>query len=179
MIDAVDLLHPGGIDNPGGTATIHGYLQLEDITTLQKPDDLDDSDATLESVGGITTAHVFKAGKSMKKFYSTENKGSVDVKQTGEIDGSGARAEGKVWHPGSKAQVDGWVRRMRNKPFIWFMQEADGTVRQIGSERFPAHLSVNYGTGANNDAYRGYEVTVKAFGEAPIYSPGLNFTPAA
>jgi hypothetical protein len=178
VLDAVDLLHTGGIDNPGGVATMHGYAMLGDITTLQAPDKLNAAAATLESVGSIATPHVFGTGKSMKKVYGTENKGSVDVKQTGELDGGGARSEFKFWHPGSKAKVDGWARMMRNNICIFFAQEADGTVRQIGNAQFPAHVSVNYGTGANNDGYRGYEVTVKAYGEAPIYTPGLNFTPA-
>jgi hypothetical protein len=177
-LDTVDMLHGDGSYNPGGIGTVHGYALLSAIITLQAPAKPDAVGATLATIGSITTAHVFAADQCMKKIRSTENKGSVKVTAGGELDGENERSEFKFNYPGSKAELDGLRAFMRSNDCAFFAKEADGTVRQIGSAEFPARLSVNYGTGENNDAYRGYECTVKAFGPAPIYTPGLNFVPA-
>lgn len=177
-VDIVDLLHVDGTENPSGLATMHGFALLSDFATIQRPKDLNDVGATVLNIASISTAHTFLTGKSMKKLYGTQNKGTGGYEPVGEVDSISNKAKFTLSFPGSKAESDGMARILNNSNAIFFIQETDGIVRQYGSERFPAKSKVKYDTG-NNEGYRGYTIEVEAYGQAVIYTPGLNFTPAA
>ncbi|MBE7177728.1 MAG: hypothetical protein INR69_15070 [Mucilaginibacter polytrichastri] len=177
-VEITDLLHPDGTENPSGLSTLHGYALLSDFATIQRPKDLHEADATLANIAAIATAHVFKAGKSMKKVYATQNMNEMSFEPVGEEDSIGQKGTVTLKHPGSKKEADGLARLLNSSNTIWFIQETDGKVRQFGSERFPAKARVAYATG-NNEAYRGYTITITAYTAGVLYEPGLNFTPAA
>ncbi len=175
-IDIIDLLHTDGTENPSGLATLHGFALLSDFTTLQRPKDMSEVGATLANIASIAAAHVFPTGKCMKKLYGTQNKGTGGYEPMGEADSMGFKSKFNLSLPGSRAEADGMARVLNNSNAIFFIQETDGIVRQYGSERFPCKTKVKYDTG-NNEGYRGYTIEVEAYGQAVIYTPGLNFTP--
>lgn len=172
-----DLLHTNGTANTPGVATLHGYAGLEDITTLKAPKAVGDVGATIANIASITEAHVFAVGKCMKKIYGTENKGKGGYAPVGEKDSMGYKASAELSHPGSKPEADGLAKIFSSWTGLVWIKEADGIVRQYGSQEFPASIKVTYDTG-NNEGYRGYKLEITAYGQAVIYTPGLNFTPA-
>lgn len=147
------------------------------FTTIQKAAGLQDAGATISTIGQIATPHVFATTKCMKKFYATENKGEHKTEIVGDPDSQGAKDTGTLMVPGSRADLNGMSRLLNCSVGLLFTQEADGTIRQHGSEAFPCHFKMVYGSG-NNEGYRGYTLTWVCYGPAPIYTPGLNFTPA-
>ncbi|MGY0037648.1 hypothetical protein [Pedobacter sp. NJ-S-72] len=112
----------------------------------------------------------------MKQLYGTQNKGTGGYEAIGEHDSMGFKSKFTISFPGSKAEADGMARILNNANALFFIQESDGIVRQYGSVRFPAKSKVKYDTG-NNEGYRGYTIEVEAYGQAVIYTSGLNFTP--
>ncbi|MBS7565143.1 hypothetical protein KHS38_12080 [Mucilaginibacter sp. Bleaf8] len=178
IISIVDLLHANGSNNPSGLATLHGYANLEDIKTVKTPKNPGDVGASLENIATITEAHVFNVGKCMSKLYGTENKGKGGYAPVGEKDSMGYKASAELSHPGSKPVADGLAKVFSSWNGLVFIKEADSIVRQYGSPEFPASVKVTYDTG-NNEGYRGYKLEITAYGQAVIYTPGLNFTPAA
>ncbi len=174
-----DLLHINGKPNPSGLGTLHGYANIEDITTLQAPTaSIDAEGATEITAATIATAHVFANGLCMAKLYGTENKGKGGYTQPGEADSTTHKGNAELFHPGSKAEMDAMSLRFSAWTGLVFVKEADGLVRQYGSAEFPARIKVSQDTG-NNESYRGYKLEIMAYGLPFIYTPGLNFTPAA
>ena len=176
-VELLDILHPGGVENPSGLSTMHGIAFLEDFTTIQKAQDLSDVGATLAGIGKIATPHVFTIGTCMKKLYGTENKGEHKNDVVGDSDSQAVKDTGTLMIPGSKDTLNGTARLVNCSLGLLFTAEADGTVRQHGSERFPCHFKMAYATG-NNEGYRGYTLTWTCYGPSSIYTGGLNFTPA-
>lgn len=178
MVNLVDMLHQDGVENPSGLATIHGIALISDFATIQKAPALTDVGATAATVGVIGTAHTFVSTKCMMKIYGTENKGDAKDDVVGDIDSQGSKGSGVLMLPGSSAVLNGSKRILNNAIGILFIQEADGQIRQYGSLAFPCHFKMNYASG-NNEGYRGYTLTWTNYGGSFLYTPGLNFTPAA
>ena len=176
-ITIVDMLHQDGVENPSGLATIHGVALISDFDTIIKAPGLQDVAATISTIGVIGTAHTFATGKSMKKIYGTENKGEAKDDVVGDIDSQSSKGSGTLLLPGSRADLNGMKRLLNNSIGLLFIQEADGTIRQFGSEAFPCHFKMSWASG-NNESYRGYTLTWTNYGGSFIYTPGLNFTPA-
>lgn len=177
-ITVVDLLHTNGEPNQGGTAQLHGFASFDDMATIQTPPKFSDATATLATIATIGTAHVFKAGKAMSKLYGTESKGKNSFDAPGDDDSSGFVGKAELSHPGSKAVADGLALFFSTWSGAVFLKEADGTVRQYGTPDLPARIKVSYDN-PGNTGYRGYKLTIQAYGIPVIYTPGLNFTPAA
>lgn len=178
--DLVDLLHQDGVENPSGFATMHGIALMSYFTAtgIKKADDLNTDAATAASIGAIAVAHTFAANKCMKKLYGTENKGEAKDDVVGDTDSQGAKYSVTIMVPGLKAEYNADKRLLNSSKGLAFITMADGTVVQYGSQKFPANFKVSWGSG-NNEGYRGYSITISGYGDSVIYTPGLNFTPAA
>ncbi len=177
-ISNINLIHINGKPNPSGLGTLHGYADIEDITTLQAPTaDIYADGATATTAATIAIAHVFAATKCMTKIYGTENKGKGGYTQPGEADSTTHKGAAELYHPGSKAEADAMSLRFAAWTGLVFIKEADGTVRQYGCAEFPARIKVSHDTG-NLESYRGYKLEIMSYGLPFIYTPGLNFTPA-
>lgn len=178
-ITVVDLLHQDGVENPSGLATLHGFALLGYFAAagIKKADDLNSAGATNTSIGSIITPHVFSQGNCMKKIYGTENKGEAKEDVVGETDSQATKSSITISVPGVKADYHGTKRLLNASIGLAFITMADGQVMQYGSERFPCHFKVSWGTG-NNESYRGYTITITNYGDGALYTPGLNFTPA-
>jgi hypothetical protein len=179
-VSLVDLLHLDGTPNPSGLTTMHGIALMAWFAAagIQKPDKLDGADATNISVGSITTPHTFIATKCMKKAYSSENKGDVKDDVVGDPDSQTGKCTGSLMVPGVKAEYITAKKLYNCSLGIAFVTLADGQVMQYGSEDFPCHFKVTWGSD-KNEGYRGYTITFTCYGDGILYTPGLNFTPAA
>lgn len=177
-MDLVDLLHPDGVENPGGIASISGFALIGDFETIQAVKGLKDVGATLENVSQIAVPHVFKPGKCMIKVYCTQKKGTVKSDAVGDWDGIGKKTTTSVFIPGIDAKVLGTVRLIECSNGIVFAQMSDGTIMQIGSERFPAKAKGSFDS-SDNEGVRGTTITFETYERLIEYLPGLNFVPAA
>jgi len=174
----VDLLPPNGAENPSGLATMHGVALLPDFLTLQAADDLATVGATKDTIGSISAAHVFNTGKCMTKIYGTENMGDVTDAVVGSPDSQGGKITVTLMCPGLTSDRQFMKRMLNSAVGILFTTQADGQVLQHGSELFPCHFKVSWKSD-KNEGYRGYTIEASCYGNSVIYTPGLNFTPAA
>jgi hypothetical protein len=177
-MDLVDLLHPNGVENPGGLATLHGFSQVDDFLLIQKTKELTDPDATPENVSQIDNAHIWKPGKCMTKLYCTQKKGSLKSAVVGDFDGIGKKSTVAIFFPGLAAKTLGLSRLVENSNGIFFTQMSDSQIVQLGSERFPAKAKCDFDA-ADNEGVRGTMINFETYERLIIYTPGLNFVPAA
>lgn len=175
-MNLVDLLHPDGVENPGGIATLHGFARIADMLVIQKTKELTDPDATPVNVAQIDVPHTFKPGKSMIKLYSTQNKGTLKSAVVGDYDGIGKKTSGELFLPGLTAASLGNSRLLENTNGILFVDMSDGQVVQVGSERFPAKCKTDFDA-TNNEGLRGTKIMFETYERMTIYTPGFNFTP--
>ncbi|RVU01097.1 hypothetical protein EOD41_10815 [Mucilaginibacter limnophilus] len=178
-LDIVDMVYQDGVPNPSGLATMHGIALMSYFAAagIKTPDAINDGDATAASVGAISTPHVFAVGKCMKKLYGTQNKGEAKEEAVGDEDSTATKSSITIMVPGSTAEMNAMKKKLNASHGLLFVSQADGQVRQYGSELFPCHFRVSWGTGTN-ESYRGYTITATCYGDSVIYTPGLNFTPA-
>jgi hypothetical protein len=171
-----DLLHQD-VPNPSGLATMHGIARLSEMTTVQAVDDLTKVGATNITVSTIVTPHVFAPTFCMKRVYGSENKGDAKDDVVGDPDSQNSKGTVVIMIPGLKADYIAAKKQYNSMLGLVFVTQADGQVLQYGSDRFPCRFKVSWQSD-KNEGYRGYTITATCYGDAVLYSPGLNFTPA-
>ena len=158
-----------GQDNMGSIQTTVFYAALSDFESL-KP--INPNPTNFSEAVQISAKHVFKAGKGFKRLYSTEEKGMLEDESVGETDSKSFRNKLKIFHPGTKIQALGFARWANNTGLILLAKEADGQIRQIGSEGFPARIETNnITTGETAEGPKGMtmEASCPSPTPAPIY----------
>lgn len=176
-MDYADLLGPDGTeDNMGGTTQLMHYAPVRDFLSIKVPSA---SPSTLEDKVVISVTHTFNVGKCFKKLYVTLDSGSADSELQGERDGKSFKTKAKVFYPGTKAEVMGFVAQAKNDRFIVLINMPDGKVRQIGSEAFHAEIMPKFSTGTNSGGRRGYEFEIESMAPCEyLYEGTINTTPA-
>ncbi len=173
MPDFNDLLWPDGTDNIGGTEVTHYYAPLSDVLTFPT---LPDAPATLADEVTISDPFVFKTGKKFLKFYSTLDTGKIEDKSVGEFDGKSFEHKFELLFPGTRAEALALIRKMNNTNMVFVASEAGGQKRIIGSEGFPAKMSLSdVTTGSKTSDRKGTSIMVESRGvtPAPIYTGAI------
>lgn len=177
-----DLAAPSGqADNMGGLTTLAYYAPIEDFLSIKK---ITASPTTPADLVNISAAHTFKTGKCFKKMYCTMNRGSVESKSQGDIDGKSFKQSGKLFLPGSLSAAHGFAAMCKNDNFILLLEMPDSATvghLQVGTEMFPAKISPNFTTAQNESGVRGYEFEFEAVTDRNyIYPAGtsISLTPA-
>lgn len=169
-----NMLWGDGDDNMGGIRTIAYYCLHSEVARGGHAAPVAREDATtLAQLGSIAADHTFKSGKGWKRFYTTEDAGMVDSTMQGEKDGRSWVNKIKLTHPGTKEDVIGFMRFVQNAGTYWIAQDAEGRLRMVGSEFYPAKVeTANLSTGETAAARKAtvFEVTCSSPFPAPVCS---------
>lgn len=116
---------------------------IAEFATIEKPDDLNTVDATLESIATIAAAHTFKDATNggFHKLQINPDSGMVETAQLGEKGNLSFQNSFTFALRGTAAKVAGYARKYKNEPMIFIVKEKNGDVKQIGSENAPAYMS--------------------------------------
>jgi len=176
--DFADVTMPcEGRKNTGGTQTNVYYASVCDFDVIPT---VPANPATMADVAKITANFTFKPGKKFSKFYTTEGTSEVKSTGVGETDGRSFEITAEVFHPGTEVELLGFATMINNASTIWLVPDADGVIRVIGSEAFPAKISANdHTTGKATADRKGSTFVLKSKGHtvAPVYSGTIQVTP--
>lgn len=175
-----DLTGPTGqADNMGGTTQLAYYAPIEDFLSIKT---VTASPTTPADLVTISTAHTFKTGKCFKKLYCTLNKGSVEAKGQGEVDGRSFKQTGKIFLPGTEAAAHGFAAMVKNDNMLFLFEMPDSSSKgyiQVGTEMFPAKVNPNFTTATNESGVRGYEFEIETVSPRTyVYTAAVSTTPA-
>lgn len=169
----------GQDDNMGGTTQRLYFAPIADFLSIKKPIT---TPVTFADVSKIVTAHTFLTGKCFSAIYCTMDKGKIDAKGQGEVDGKSYKMDGEFFYPGSLAQAHGLASRIKNESLILLTEMPDSDVNgymQTGSEMFPAKIEPEFTSATNASGVRGY--TFKYHAMTPtvfVYTAAISITPA-
>ena len=169
----------GTQDNIGGTTQRVYFAPISAFDSIAAAVDLG-SETNMAELSEISTDHTFTGTKGFFKSYCTRDKGNVKGTIVGERDGRGMKFDGMFFVPGSVIATLGGTRKMKNDQFVFLFEQADGTLLQIGTERFPAEVSIEYDTAQNESGVRGTTFKVSGFESGPFIYTGaitLDTTP--
>jgi hypothetical protein len=176
-----DFLGPvGQFENMGGTTQRVFFASIGDFLAIQKPVA---NPTTFAAKSEIATAHTFKPTKCFKKMYCTMDKGQVEAKSQGDMDGKSLKQEGTVFYPGSSADLHGFMGAAKNDSFIFLFETPDtaqtGEYIQVGTEEFPAKFTGEFSTATNSSGVRGYNCKIEAMTPIQyIYKAAVTVVPA-
>lgn len=169
----------GSRDNMGGTTQRAYFAAVNKFNVIQKPVS---NPTTLAATVEIVTAHTFKTGGCFKKIYITQNKGKLDTKSVGELDGKSFKQEFELFYPGSESEAHGFAAQAKNDNFIFLVEKEDSDVNgflQVGTEMFPAKISPDFTTATNESGVQGYMFKVEALATKQlVYKATVSLTPA-
>lgn len=128
-----------------GLATQAWWAEQGDFTTLIDPKDVcsdsgNGADNFTELVK-ITGNHVMAAGKKLHAVDFIIETGDIKTTMIGAVGRTLFNNEQKIEIAGSAPEILGFLRYIRNKKLIWFVEEfGSGQIRQFGSKRLAAHV---------------------------------------
>ncbi|MBN2747347.1 MAG: hypothetical protein JXR34_11535, partial [Bacteroidales bacterium] len=175
-----DLSHDDGEENMGGLQVNAFYAPVShfvNIPTLYENPATAAEEVTLDSsVNGFT----FDVGKMFLKLYLTLETGEIIDEPQGELDGQSFKHIANCFYPGSKAEALSFMKAVNNSNMIFVFSEANGQMRTIGSEAFPARVKASATTGKAIADRKGISLEIFSYGytPAPIYDGPIPLTPA-
>lgn len=153
-MDYIDYTGPNGqADNMGGLTQRLWYAPKADFLSIKTVIAVP---VTVDDLVKITTAHTFKTGKCFKVMYITRDKGKVMGEPQGDTDGKSFKQKLESFYPGSDPSMHGFAAMCKNDQFICLAEQADGSVLQVGTERFPASCTPKYDSSSNSSGARGH-----------------------
>ncbi len=177
-LDLEDVIWGNGQNNDGGLETIMYYARISDFATIEAlPTATDFSDKMV-----IAGDHAFNTGKCFKKIGITLEKGSLVSNMVGERNSHSFENMATFGFPGNEAEALAFIEEVKNDDLICLVVElATGQVRQLGSEKVPAHFeSGETSTGTAVADFKGNNYVIKSVGRiAPVYTGAIVITPAA
>ncbi|SFC71228.1 hypothetical protein SAMN05421780_108188 [Flexibacter flexilis DSM 6793] len=180
MYNIRDILWENGQNNDAGIQSELCYILASDILVFPKTKP-EEQRTSLEDEVTLVGNFVLKPGKSWKKIYCTQQKGSLESEIVGDTDGKSAENPLKIWHPGNKDYLLGFIEKFKNSSMVLLVRELDTTYwRVVGSEGLPAkYESGKITTGTAVKDGKGAEITWKSLGRiAPIYKGVVQLEPS-
>jgi len=175
------ILWGDGQQNMGGIQTTCYYAPLSSFASVKTVPSLD-TNPSLEASVTITGTHTFKnpATKGFWKLYCTEDAGMLESEGVGEKDGRSFRPRLKVFIPGGQKEAAGFLNWVNNTGGIFLAKDAEGRVRQVGTEQYPAKVEEgSESTTETADGRKGITLTVSCAspGPAPFYDGTISTAP--
>ena len=178
-MDYENLGAPDGTgNNMGGTTQRCYFSELAGFLSIKTPIA---SPVNIEDLVDIVTAHTFNSGGCFKKAY-TQNKGKLDLKSVGELDGKSFKQEFEFFYPGNLSEAHAFAAQAKNDNFIFLIEKPDSAnagYLQVGTEMFPAKVSPEFTTATNESGVQGYTFKVEAVTDKQyIYKAAVTVVPA-
>lgn len=168
-----DISGLNGADNMGGLKSIMYFIPYGDIDTIPEFKTTTGAGDTVTIDGNIVPA----TGKGFYELYTTLDTADLKAKITGERDSRGLEIELKCFTPGNTPAMAENVRRMKNDTFIVLVKDinsttADPIIYQLGIKELPCEIFGEYSTGTLSKDRKGFDLTIKAFGNSMAYYEG-------
>ena len=137
--------------------------------------------ADYEALSTLTGNFVMATGKKFFEGYSTLDTGSLDDKMQGGLDCHSYKSEFSISNPGMKKKLIGFMRATQNENLVFIVTDAEGQMRVVGSELFPA--KPEKGEGSSGKAASDSKKADLGFfaysnGPAPVYTGTVPLTAA-
>ncbi len=137
VMSLANLVWGDGDDNMGGLRTKAYWCMHSEVEVHAAPV-ARDAATTFTELSTITSDHTFVSGKGWKSIYTTEDTGMVESTLQGELDGKSWINKIKLFFPGGKQQIIGFLRWTHNAGLYFIGVDAEGAKRMVGSEHWPA-----------------------------------------
>lgn len=137
VMTLANLVWGDGDDNMGGLRTKAYWCMHSEVEVHAAP--VARADATnYAQLATVASDHTFVSGKGWKSIYTTEDTGMVESTLQGELDGKSWVNKIKLFFPGGKQQIAGFLRWTHNAGLYFIGVDAEGSKRMVGSEHWPA-----------------------------------------
>lgn len=121
--------------NMGGIAQVVYFGFWADVLTWPtKPT----SPTTLEENATLTGDLVMKAGKRLFEMYITDDTGEFEIETVGELDGKSFVEHLRLFHPGLKKKILGFMSAVKNDNLVFIVKDNDGQYYLMGDDTRPA-----------------------------------------
>ena len=155
-----------GSENMGGFQNRVLIIPMCIIATMPTLPSAPTTEADLVTATGSFT---FKnAGDTPLFVYATDKTVKLDAENQGEKDGQSFRQHGEFFHPGSKADVAAFARRVNNTPCCVVVVEPNGTQYLVGQPGLPCSIKPAFTGGAARTDRKGFMFTFEADSFAPF-----------
>ncbi len=166
--------------NMGGIAQKVWYAWWDDVLTFPtKPT----SPADVEANATLTGDIVMKAGKRMFELYLTDDTGEFEIETVGELDGKSFVTHLRLFHPGLKKKILGFMSAIKNENLVFIVQDNDDQYYLMGDAVRPAIFNGSpdsNGTSRETAGRRGMSMEfVYKTANIHVYSGSIPITEAA
>lgn len=121
--------------NMGGIAQVVYFGLWDDVETWPtKPA----APATLVANAVLTGDLVMKAGKRMFEMYLTDDTGEFEIEPVGESDGKSFVEHLRLFHPGLKTKILGFMNAVKNENMVFIVKDNDDQYYLMGDDTRPA-----------------------------------------
>lgn len=166
--------------NMGGIAQVVYYGAWADVESWPT---VPSNPATIEENGTLTGNLTMKAGKQLFEMYITDDTGEFEIEPVGEKDGKSFVAHLRLFNPGLKKKLLGFINWAKNENLVFIVKDNDGQYYLMGDETRPATYEGapdGAGTGRETAARRGISMEfVYKTANAYTYTGVIPLTPAA
>ena len=167
-------------DNMAGIGTTFYWALANDVKIWPTIPTMGNA-ADFEGLAKLTGNFIMKPGKRFFSGYSTLDTGELVDTMQGGLDCHSYKNEFSISHPGMKKKLIGFMRATQNENLVFAIKDAEGQIRVVGSEQFPA--SPDKGTGSTGKGAADSKKADLSFfsynnGPAPVYEGTIPLTVA-
>jgi hypothetical protein len=165
--------------NMGGIAQVVYYGAWADVESWPT---VPSSPATIEENGTLTGNLVMKTGKQLFEMYITDDTGEFEIESVGERDGKSFATHLRLFNPGLKKKLLGFINWAKNENLVFVVKDNDGQYYLMGDDTRPATFEGapdGAGTGRETAARRGISMEfVYKTANVYTYTGTIPLTPA-
>lgn len=166
--------------NMGGIAQECYYCAWDDVLSYPT---VPSSPTTIEENGVLTGSIEMKPGKQMYKIYITDDTGEFEIEQVGERDGKSFVTHLRLFNPGLKKKILGFMNWAKNENLVFIVKDNDGQYYLMGDATRPATYEGapdGNGTSKETAGRRGVSMEfVYKTANVYVYEGDIPLTPAA
>ncbi len=155
-----------GSENMGGYKNRLLFIPACSVKTVPE---LPAVTAASEDLVTAAGAFVFTAvGDKPIFIYATDKTVKLDAENQGDTDGQSFVQKGEFFHPGSKAEVAAFARKVNNTPGYIVLEDANGVQYLVGSKGLAANIKPSFSGGGDRTDRKGFQFTFEADSFAPF-----------
>ncbi len=155
-----------GSENMGGYKNRLLFIpscSVSEVPTL--PDEITDSEDLVTAAGAFVFNDI---GDKPIFIYATDKTVTLEAENQGDTDGQSFVQKGEFFHPGSKAEVAAFARKVNNTPGYIILEDANGVQYMVGSKGLPANIKPSFTGGGERTDRKGFQFTYEADSFAPF-----------
>ncbi len=172
----------GSFESSPGVEQVLYFASKSDFASIVAPPDFasitDIEEAAV--IDGTGSPHTFNTSKCFKKLEVVMDTGELNGETVGERGSRAIKVNFEAVYVGKDEAILGMIRTSKEDQFIILVPLANGKVLQIGTEKKPALMTMNYSTGKSGEGRKGVTIQVESTDVAIWqYNGDITTTPAA